>query len=407
MLGAEEQIKVGPKTSGDWVSGAMMLAEHRDLEGSLWQLGLKETLDHQDFFADLETLSRSAEYPNLFFEKGWLSNSINSIARRKVKFLFLTETYGETRTLKFFAPVTQERLGIIGPVFFRIWSNEYSPLGMPLVEKRDVERIVEELYLSFGQIKSGQARGLVINTVPKHNRFTKLLKECGVKKNCIHSFNDYERAGLSPVGPKGYFKVSLSSKHRQRLNAARKKLDALGDVTIACVSTLPEIEVQLLDFLYIEGRGWKGVRKTALISQDSTRQLALGVVRELAASGQCEIYSLSLDEQVIASTIFLNSNGHYVAWKTTYDEAYSRYSVGNLLVVEATDEIASREGFKLLDSVALGDNVTANRLWPDPLELESLSIGFGDRGGALAKRMALNLSVFMKTKRALRNLLRR
>lgn len=393
--------------SRDLLQDAEILASDHDIEGSSWQLGLWDKLTSESVVEALQQLTRRVDYPNVFFDPAYLKNSSQLVARKPVKYMFLLETYGEVSHLRFFAPVTKETLGPLRPNFFRVWSTEFAPLGQPLVCAEDLSHTTEKLLSLTDRVDPAIACGLLINSLPKNSEFSRNLFKRSTRMDNFTFFNHYERASLIALSEEEYEQKHLSGKRRQRLNAARRKLSALGDVTITCHKRPPEVEVSLLDFLYLEKRGWKGKRNTALASNNDTRQLAMDAIRELSTSGKTEIHNMYLDGNAIASIILLNDNGHYIAWKIAFDEQYANYSVGNLMSVHATAEITQRPGFKLLDSVAIGSNETANSLWPDRLPLCSLSIGFGKKSASYSQQIAFNLSVIMRTKRGLRALFKR
>ena len=157
-----------------------------------------------------------------------------------------------------------------------------------------------------------------------------------------------------------------------------------------------------VDFLYIENRGWKGKRKTALASKSTTRQLAIESVEELASLGHCEIYTMQVDGSAISSAIILKTGGYYFPWKITFDESFAKYSAGNQLAIEMTEQLLERPDFLFLDSLAIGSNQTANAIWPDRLSLFSAAIGFGKNAEKNSRQLALNHSLVMRTKIAVR-----
>lgn len=390
-----------------WLAGTKTVASHQDIEGGNWRLSLVDRLDEPVLLEELETLTARCDHPNIFFDPAFLAHSARSVSRNKVQYLVLSEQYGETTNLRFFAPVTIERVGRIGPRFFRVWSNEFAPFGLPMIDRKAMDRTIEELCICFSRASRTIARGILVPTIPADSRFLKLLEKHGAFANSLFRFNPYERASIKPLATGSYLKEKLSGKHRQRLNAAWRKLRELGEVRVECSTELPDVEVHVLDFLFIEQRSWKGRQNTAMMNRDETRQLATGTLRDLALKRKCEVFSLYLDDTVIASVIVLNTKGHYTVWKTAFNERYSHFSAGNLLLTEATQLITARPGFRLLDSVATGDNENANRIWTDRLQITSIAMEFGNRGGMFARQIANNLSIYIHAKRWLKTLLQR
>lgn len=391
----------------DWSQHTKILSEHVDLEGSTWCFGLISDLNMMGFQDSLKELASYAEYRNVFFEAEFLTQSAKWIARRPVSGLFLAERLPEGIELRFFAPVTLERTGKVGPKFFRVWSSEYTPLGQPLVDARDVERTVEELYHAFDSIPASVAHGILINSLPQSTRFYQAFKRAGEKRNRLKFFNQFERATLEPVSNKPYDAAHLSGKRRQRLRVALKRLIESGSVSIEEAIDVQDIEIAMLDFLFIEKRGWKGRKHTALANNNDTRQFAMDMIRHMGASGNCRIFSYKIDGNTIASMIVLGSGGRYVAWKIAFDEHYANQSVGNLLLVDVNNKLTAEDDFEFLDSIAVPDNETANRFWPDRMKVCSVALGFAKSSPQMPSYIARNLSIYGILKRKARKMLRR
>jgi len=391
----------------DWSQHTTILSEHVDLEGSTWCLGLISDLNMMAFQESLKELASHSDFRNVFFEPEFLSESTKWIARRPVSGLFLAERLPNGLELRFFAPVTVERTGKIGPKFYRIWSSEYTPLGQPLVDARDVERTVEELYHAFDNLPSFAAQGMLIHSLPQNTRFYKAFTKAGEKRNRLQLFNKFERAALLPVGEKPYEMTHLSGKRRQRLRVALARLMEKGSLCIEEANDVQDIEIAMLDFLFIEKRGWKGRRKSALANHNDTRQFAMDMIRRMGCSGKCRVFSYKLDGNTIASMIMLGSGGRYVAWKIAFDEHYADHSVGNLLLVDVNNRLASEPDFEFLDSVAVPGNETANRFWPDRLKVCSLALGFAKSSPQMPMYIARNLSIYGIVKRKAKKMLGR
>ncbi len=391
----------------DWSHYTNILSEHVDLEGSTWCLGLITDLNMMTFQHSWNDLVANSEHRNVFFEPEFLSQSAKWIARREIKGLYLAERMPTGIELRFFTPVTIERTGKIGPKFFRVWSSEFTPLGQPLIDKRDVDRIVEELFKAFDQLPASQAHGILINSLPVGTQFYSAFTKAGDERKRLQFFNQFERAAMHPVGKKTYDMTHLSGKRRQRFRVALSRLIELGDVAVEEATDVQDIEIGMLDFLYLEKRGWKGRRHTALANNNSTRQFAMDMIRSLGMKKKCRIFSFKLDGNTIASMIVLGSAGRYVAWKIAYDEHYANHSVGNLLLVDANNRLTGEPDFEFLDSVAVPDNENANRFWPDRLKVCSVALGFAKSSPQMPLYIARNLSIYGILKRKARKMLKR
>ena len=393
--------------SRDWSSYTTILSENVDLEGSTWCLGLISDMNMMAFQHSLKALIKQTEHRNVFFEPDFLAQSAKWIARRQIQGLYLAEKLPSGIELKFFAPVTIERTGKVGPKFFRVWSTEFSPLGQPIVDSTDMERTVEELFKAFDQMPVSSAHGILINSLPVGTRFYSNFVKAGEKRQRLQFFNQFERAALLPTGSKPYDQVHLSGKRRQRLRVGLERLIEIGDVCLEEATDVQDIEIAMLDFLFLEKRGWKGRRSTALANNNATRQFAMDMIRNLGSEKNCRVFSYKLDGNTIASMIVLGSRGRYITWKIAFDEHYAKQSVGNLLLVDVNNRLTSEQDFEFLDSVAVPGNETANRFWPDRLKVCSIALGFAKSSPNMPLYIARNLSIYGILKRKIRKLLKR
>jgi CelD/BcsL family acetyltransferase involved in cellulose biosynthesis len=86
--------------------------------------------------------------------------------------------------------------------------------------------------------------------------------------------------------------------------------------------------------LALEESGWKGARRTALLSDGSRAAFARTMTRRLARESKCRIDALMLDDRPIAMAIVLRSRDRAFFWKIAYDEAYAAQSPGAQLALE-------------------------------------------------------------------------
>jgi len=132
-----------------------------------------------------------------------------------------------------------------------------------------------------------------------------------------HSGADLEKY---PSHPK------LRSKVRQR----EKKLAALGTVRLRRTERNGVADLEL--FYAMEAGGWKGREKSAIISDPRSRQFFDEVVKEAERFGQLCLYTLEVEGTPIAAHIGFIYRGRYWAAKSTFDENYSDYAPGHLIV---------------------------------------------------------------------------
>jgi hypothetical protein len=167
--------------------------------------------------------------------------------------------------------------------------------------------------------------------------------------------------------------MSRLNKHfRRNLRAHRKKLGALQNVGRVAV-TRDEIEGEFERFLELEASGWKGKSRTGLaiklrpghpaFYRTLARTFGTGIGED-----RCEVNSLYADGRCIASQFCLRAGGEYSIPKIAYDEEYSRFGPGLLLMEETLERCCEDPTLKRLN---LQTNGAWQRDWhPDLLAMQ-------------------------------------
>jgi CelD/BcsL family acetyltransferase involved in cellulose biosynthesis len=128
--------------------------------------------------------------------------------------------------------------------------------------------------------------------------------------------------------------ASLGKNFRGNLRKARNKLQAEVAPTFHLTTGGVAHEDAFESFLRVEASGWKGAAGTASAAQLSPelgrflREVILGPM----ADGRAQVHALEADGQCIAAQLCLAGGGELTILKTAYDERFSRYSPGQLLL---------------------------------------------------------------------------
>ncbi|MEO7658977.1 MAG: GNAT family N-acetyltransferase [Pyrinomonadaceae bacterium] len=128
-----------------------------------------------------------------------------------------------------------------------------------------------------------------------------------------------------------YFKGSRTHL-RQELNRRLRRLKEIGNVEFTV--TRGFTNELMKTYLDLEARGWKGRGGTAVTDDPSVVRLHEEFASKVADNDSLYIYELKLDGSTIAMSLNIRYDKETVHWKTSYDEAYRRYSPGNLLFRE-------------------------------------------------------------------------
>lgn len=145
---------------------------------------------------------------------------------------------------------------------------------------------------------------------------------------------------------------------RQQLERRTRRLNEIGTVEYVVSQTYsPEL---LKKYFALEASGWKGRQGTAAADDPKVASLHHDFAKAVSDRNAFLAYELKLDGKTIAMSLTIKGGQKMSHWKTSYDEAYARYSPGNLLFRKlVTDCIAAG-----LSEIDLLSPSTANkRFW--------------------------------------------
>jgi hypothetical protein len=97
-------------------------------------------------------------------------------------------------------------------------------------------------------------------------------------------------------------------------------------------SNKQEITKALHRYGELESNGWKGSEGTAIHSTNIQGQFYAEVLTQFALNQQAEITELYFNDQLVASRMIIHNDQMLIILKTTFDESYSSYAPGRLLL---------------------------------------------------------------------------
>lgn len=387
---------IAPKTARQPETGTShahlsrkIIAEVPAMDFGAWRMFLIDELTDQALRTQVRELAHHAADPNPFFDLPILDPAARFIGDGKIQFLCLSRTsFGGDETLRFFAPVKLEFHPFLMRKIVRVWSQPYAPLGTPLIDRRDIRSTVSGLVDCLVRSGNDIAHAVVFNHLPRNSAFSQeIYSRTGLSQQAFR-YNWTQRAGLGNRDELELAVRGASGKRRQRLNKAARDLQKLGPIAYESADSVPEIMEAFEQQLVIENRSWKGTRGTSILRNSQALEFSMRAIRQLASERQCRIYVMKLDRKTIASMVVLRYRGHYFPWKIAFDEAFRRFSVGNLLLVHVNENLLEDPDFVVLDSLASELNETAKRFWCGKLEFSSMVIGLGERATHNALRIA-------------------
>jgi len=160
----------------------------------------------------------------------------------------------------------------------------------------------------------------------------------------------------SDLDPKAYFEQAMSASSRKKLRQHRRRLGEKGVLASVVVTEPHAVGRAFEDFLSLEAAGWKGRQGTALANNAADAQYTRAMIAALAAQGDAEVHSLTLDGRPVSMQMLLRAGRTAFTWKTCYDESLHDVSPGTLLFEDYTAHLLADERVDAVDSCSFDDS---------------------------------------------------
>lgn len=363
-------------------------------------LYLYDTNAGYDLQDELDFLSNRSIEPNVFFAGNFLAPALPRLEDRHVRLAILRDTDGRNRA-RILLPFSIEKPGFaLGTPIVRAWANSFAPLGTPLVDREDAAESIDNLFEAMARPAAKLPQVLVLPDVRLNGPATRLFKVIAMTRNLPTIFaGTTERPMLeSRLDGEAYLRQSLSNKHRHDLQRLWRKLAAVGELTYNVARQPKEIHQRMEEFLLLEAAGWKGREKSALANDRYRAAFAREAVHNLASVDKVRIHTLDLDGKAIASLIVFIASGEAFTWKTAYDERYSTYSPGKLLVARLTEWNLDDANILRSDSCAVADHPVMSYLWKERETLGTLIIGLQPNSDREIRQVSTQLHLYQNTR---------
>jgi hypothetical protein len=181
--------------------------------------------------------------------------------------------------------------------------------------------------------------------------------------NAWHLYRAAEEAGF-PVGtwesqrspylplPSSYHEVleRMSSSFKANLRRRRRRLEALGAVSVERVTGGADLQARLEEGFAIERSGWKGKEGTAILQDAKTHGFYTELAHSASARDYLSLFFLKLNGRSIAFHYGFTYGGTYYMPKLGYDETLKECSPGLVLLEEIIKDCIARgvKGFDFL-----------------------------------------------------------
>lgn len=263
------------------------------------------------------------------------------------------------KSLSFAAPVV--KLGLPGMRCLKVQTHNYAPLGTPLIAANfNADDFRAEL----------AAHGYAALICP--------VLECS--SAFARQIEGSAKVFWSTVTSRAWLQTGwdeaqvLSSKRRKEHRRLAKKVP-LEHIVLHGEDAR---DSGFKEFCRLEALGWKGDFGTALKQEEHVFAYARALVDHHATAGIMTIDCLRHGERTVAMLITFQKGGRGVIWKIAHDPEFDHVSPGRQLILSATARFVEQNQNVAMDSLADVNHPLINRLWPDRLDLGTMSVVLGN-----------------------------
>ena len=354
-----------------------------------------------DLQDELDFLSNRAMEPNVFFTSRFLAPAMPRLEDREIRLAIIRDETDAHSRLRLLVPFSIERPGFaIGAPIIRAWANPFGPLGTPLVDAEGAGEIMDHFLEALGRDEMRLPSVLVLPDLRLNGPFAQMARAIAMSRNLpIDITNEQARPMLDSLKDGDtYLKESVKSSHMREMRRQWGHLAKLGAATYEVARQPRDILQRMEDFLLLEASGWKGKKRTAMLSDRLRAAFAREAVNKLAEIDAARIHTIDLDGKAIASMIVLIMNGEAYTWKTAFNEDYARYSPGKLLTAQLTDWHLDDANIVRTDSCATSDHPIMSRLWQERELMGTLIIGLKPNSDREVRQVGTQLHLYQNTR---------
>jgi hypothetical protein len=354
-----------------------------------------------DLQEELEFLSHRAMEPNIFFSARMLAPAMPRVEDKQVRFALIRDETEASSRLRLLMPFTVEKPGFsVGVPIIRAWANPFGPLGTPLVDAEDAAETIDNLLEALASREARLPSVLVVPDVRLNGRFSHLAKAIAISRDLPVTITDPFRRPMleSALEGEAYLKKSVSPHHWREMRRQWRHLERLGSLTYSVARQPEEVRLRMEEFLALEAKGWKGRKRSALVSDRYRAAFAREAITNLAEVDAVRIHTIDFDGRAIASIVVFLMAGEAYTWKTAYDEDFRQYSPGKLLIMQLTGWHLDDANIVRTDSCAVPDHPIMSRLWEEREEMGTLVIGLARNSDRDVRQVAAQLHLYRNTR---------
>lgn len=354
-----------------------------------------------DLQEELDFLTNRALEPNIFFAARFLAPAMPRLEDRVIRLMLMRDEADNRSRMRMLLPYSIEKPGFsVGASIIRAWANPFGPLGTPLLDQEDAAETLDNMLEALAKPEMGLPGVLVLPDMRLDGPVAGLLRAVAMGRNLSVAVTDQARRPFldSTLDADDYLARSVSSHHRREMRRQWRRLSEHGELSYMVARQPEEIRYHLEEFLTLEDTGWKGRRKSSMVSDRYRAAFAREAINSLAETDSVRIHSLALDGEAIASMIVFVSAGEAWTWKTAYNENWARYSPGKLLVDRLTEWHLDDLNIRRTDSCAVPDHPIMSRMWSERETMGTMVIGLDPKHDRDVRQVATQLHIYRNTR---------
>jgi CelD/BcsL family acetyltransferase involved in cellulose biosynthesis len=279
-----------------------------------------------DLVEELDHLAAWTLEPNVFFNPRFLAPAMPRLEDREVRLAVIRDGNEYRSRLRLLLPFSIERPTVpLGVSVMRSWSHAFGPLGTPLIDSDNPGQVMDDFLTMVARPHLRMPKVLVLPDMHLDGVVADVLRSFAASRDLtLVATEEVERAFLkNELDGEAYLKASLKPHRYREFRRLKRRLGEKGVLEYRIARQPEEIRVGVEAFLALEGAGWKGRERTAMVNDRYQAAFAREAVHLLSQRDMCRVHSLSLDGKIIASLIVFVEQGVAYTWKTAYDENYS------------------------------------------------------------------------------------
>ena len=250
----------------------------------------------------------------------WLIAAADACAYRELAIVLVRDAAGALRAA---APLVRVSFG---PFQRLVWLSH--EMGEPQTLLHDDPAALAVLWAAVRRLRLPvEARRLT----PHGEELSVLRSGAGFRSIRVGS----TRTIAAPVADWAAFEKAMSGNARSEVRRKRRGLEKEGPVEFKAISPAPaEVDDALAELLRIESSGWKGRQGSAIVHRPRLARFFRDYAHRAAEEGTLRLFFLSLNGQNIAAQMLAQTGGRLWQFKIGYDERWSRWSPGRLLMFD-------------------------------------------------------------------------